>query len=72
MVTRDGHTPLTASGIATLYDPASMRPFAAASGSPFGPIAWTSTAAPSFQRPAWIDADESSATTVSDFPATAT
>src|SRR5262245_1395950 len=49
-----------------------MRPFAVAIGSPFAPIAWTFTSAPSFQRPAWIEAADSSATTVRVFPAAAT
>jgi hypothetical protein len=49
-----------------------MRPCAAAIGSSLAPMALTSMSAPSFQRPAWIDAADSSATTVSLCPAAAT
>src|SRR5262245_8972822 len=49
-----------------------MRPLPVASGSSFAPTARTTTSAPSFQRPARIDAADSSATTVSVFPAAAT
>src|SRR5262245_50778087 len=72
MNTRVGHAALTVSGTATLNVPGSILAFAVAIGSSPGPIALTSTSAPSFQRPAWIDAADSSATTVSLLPAAAT
>src|SRR5437870_4566619 len=62
---RDGRTfAASVTGTMAAYVPDSIRPREVPIGSPPDPDAATSTSAPSFHLPAWIDAADSSATTV--------